>query len=89
VRNHLPVWNADVERLDAHTVLFRSMSLVLLVTAVLEFLHFDWKWGFVAITMAIISFFIFKHLRWQRIQAVYEYYIALHAMSQTPILPNT
>jgi len=37
VRNHFPIWSADIERLDAYTALFRSMSLVLALTAFLEF----------------------------------------------------
>jgi hypothetical protein len=48
LRDHFPFWNADIERLDAHTALFRTMSLVLVLTAVLEFFHFDWTWGFVS-----------------------------------------
>jgi len=82
VRNHFPVWSADIERLDAHTALFRSMSLVLVFTAFLEFCRSDWKWGFASTSGAAISFLVFKHLRWQRIQTVYEYYVALHAISE-------
>jgi hypothetical protein len=86
LRDHFPFWNADIERLDAHTALFRTMSLVLVLTAVLEFFHFDWTWGFVSTGTAIISFFIFIHLRWQRLQTVYEYYVALHAVSESSVL---
>jgi hypothetical protein len=58
------------------------MSLVLVFTASVEFCRSDSKWGFASICLAVISFFILKHLRWQRIQMVYEYYVALHAISE-------
>ncbi|MFZ0319939.1 MAG: hypothetical protein WAL56_12520 [Candidatus Sulfotelmatobacter sp.] len=82
IRNDFPAWAADIERLDAHSALFRSMCLVLGLTALLEFFHRDWVWGLGSTGAALIAFFIFKHLRWQRLQTVYEYYIALHAISE-------
>jgi hypothetical protein len=63
VQNYFPVWNADVKRLDAHTALFRSMTLVLVITGFLELYGEFGRAGAVragaAWVGAILSFLIF------------------------------
>jgi len=82
VRYLSPSWATDLDRMTAHTALFRSMTLVITFTAIVELVHTKWMGGVACLILAACSVSIYQKLRWKNIQTVYEYYIALHALSK-------
>ena len=93
VRALSSAWASEIDRLDAHTALFRSMTLVFALAAFVgffveprythSFIHNPWHISLIFLVIAAVCFLMFKHLRWQRIQMVYQYCIVLNASTAT------
>jgi hypothetical protein len=84
VRDRSPLWRVDIDRLDAHTALFRGMCFVFAITGLFEFRHLHPIRGILGLVGAGLCFWIFKHLRWQRIGTVYKYFIYSYSGSSRP-----
>jgi hypothetical protein len=77
VRFLSPAWALELDRMAAHTALFRSMTLIIALTTIVQLVHKQWPAGAARAVLALRSIKIYQNLRWRNIQTVYEYYIAL------------
>jgi hypothetical protein len=80
IRMRFPAWAADIDRMTAHTALFRSMTLIAAVTTVVVLAKKAWIGALLGAITTAISIRLYQHLRWQSIRTVYEYYVALNAV---------
>jgi hypothetical protein len=81
VRFLSPAWALELDRMAAHTALFRSMTLIVALTAIVQLGHKQWLASTMCAVLAAICTRIYQSLRWRNIRTVYEYYIALQSLS--------
>lgn len=83
IRVRFPAWVADIDRMSAHTALFRSLTLIAIFGAVAEGVKRAWLQGILSAVIAVIYVRMYQHLRWRSIRIVYEYYVALNAIPKS------
>ena len=80
VRASFPVWAADLDRLSAHTALFRSMTVLATLTTLVVLGKRLWISSLLCALLATVCLFMYRMLRWTNLRTVFEYYIALAAL---------
>ena len=80
IRSRFPSWGTDVDRMTAHTALFRSMTLIAGFVTLSLLLKRSWFPAFLCAFTTGICLQLYLNLRWRSIRIVYEYYLALQAL---------
>ncbi len=80
IRTRFPAWGIEIDRMTAHTALFRSMTLIAGVVTLAVLVKRLWVPALLCVLTTAICILLYKHLRWRSIKIVYEYYIALQAL---------